>query len=50
MAQYTRFVRIESDEPIGQFLETQLETFIGGEEQDVRVDEIDAAVVPEDLL
>lgn len=37
----TRYVKIESEKPVGQFLETSLERFLADEENDVGVTELD---------
>jgi len=49
MAEDTRFIKIESDSQLGQFLDTSIEQFLSGD-KDVTVTEIDPNVVPEDLM
>lgn len=41
MFQDTRLLLVQSDEELGQFLDTSVEAFIGGSDTDVRVSEID---------
>ena len=40
MAEHTRVFVVESDQPLGQFLDVSIEQFISGEDIDVSVEEV----------
>jgi hypothetical protein len=50
MVEDSRVLVVHADERLGQFVETSVETALGGEESDVSVEEVDPNVVPEEVL
>jgi len=50
MVEDKRVLLVEADENLGQFVEQQAETSLGGEETNVSVTEVDPNTIPDNLL